>query len=229
MKNIFLKTFVISFALACLTSCGSNNASDNQPVDPYAGQYPGQFPGQYPGQYPDPCGGCNLPPDPCGGCYLPPSPPLPPITPPCGGCYLPPEPPPCGDCYLPPEPPPPPSFDSGFQLEWSSFQQCVQHSVTIPIPRAGAYYLSFKGNYSGDYENVERLKIKLGNGNWHNIKDLDQQEHSGERTKSCKVPVTYQINTAGSYTVYLLGNEHSVTQAQVRLTSYYPSNLPDCE
>lgn len=229
MNKILSQSFAIALVAFALSACGKSASSNtktpaNNPyLDPYAD------PNYDPYNDPYGCGGCNLPPvqPPCGGCNLPPIlPPTPlPIPLPCGGCNLPPTPTPI------PGPAPTPVFDSGFYGVWGGFQQCVEKTVSIPIPRAGKYYLSFKGTYTGWYEDSEWLQIKVDGGSWHNIKDLDDSyKKNNGIVKKCKVPVAYSFSTAGSYKVHLVGNDHDVTNTFVRFTSVYPGrDYPSCE
>ena len=216
--KFLIKAFSITVIIGFMSACGKSSSGDA--ASTYVPTYNDPY-------NTNPCGDCSYPPtnDGCGGCTVGT---LPPVVNPCVGCTLPP-------VYIPPTPVPPtpiPSvqpFDSGYHLAWGSFQQCSQYAVTVNVPAAGNYYLSFQGNYTGWYEAYETAKIKLNNGNWHNVKDLDQTYRgAGEVTRSCRVPVTYQLTAAGTYTIYVVGNEHSVNQAAVRITNFYPNNV-NCE
>ncbi|MEZ4813875.1 MAG: hypothetical protein R3A80_01545 [Bdellovibrionota bacterium] len=118
------------------------------------------------------------------------------------------------------------NYSSGWKKMWGTMGSSENRYIDLKVPSDKTYYVSFKGSYTGKNQSKEKLKVKFYQGNTHSIMDLDQSHTgSGEITKSCKVNVNFKLKGGSTYRIYLSGNQDSVNNTYLRLTSYWPSDV----
>jgi len=118
------------------------------------------------------------------------------------------------------------NYSSGWKKIWGVMGSSEHKYITVSVPKNGVYYVSFKGDYTGKSQSKEKLVTYFNGGNHHTVKDLDQTHTgSGEVQRSCKVNVNFKLQGGETYKIYLKGNEQSVNDTYLRITSYWPGDI----